>query len=896
MITRRDNNTMKKQRRFLAMLLTLAMTLGVSVGAFAAGGPPDMMGPGGDMDMMGGPGGPGGPGGGPAVDYGATHMDALADKDDVANKDAVSMLMSLGLVNGSKSGEVYLFNASASLKRAEAAKMVAQAAVLGQKENTGVQVAPTGVATFEDVVDHWAKDYIAYCADNGILDGTNGKFDPAGTVSADDLGAMLQAALGNNGGAAGSGAVTRDDAAKYIADALTGSGKVQYVTENQEGSITISGIVAAPAGKLVTLLVDGVETEIKDGTYENARLVVTDVLTTEKYGQFGSFGGGDKPEDYRFRAGAYVTEAGLQESKSVKDALTGAVFTEDGVSGINMKSTSDNFNSIIVDGKVNYTIKDSVFNIESESDGSAVNDFSGYGAVIGAYNGARVFLDNVEINTSGVARLSSFTDENAATVFENSRIKVMGGTLYEGYKNSANQATMVAPPWVLGITGNARGTNLEGNCSTTAIINSDMKANQWGVVSTDAGMNMQLFLVDSDLTLLGEGQTGDPFSTNYGSGYGTYAIGSAQEFFHGVNFNVGTYATIITGGYVHCSSSNGEFNIYPLSTEAEKHQFADLEGAQAAATGFDTANPIKTGIVGQGRITTINSDAFGFMSHGKAVIDITDGTVINTNNAVFVQRVGDALINVDGQSQLNVKDGIILQVMDNDDSLVGMGDMSTMSFNTVFKEDAGWHEGNTAEAVAGTAPVVFNASDVTLTGNLYNGSGNYNLPAGPGGNGGYSGIPMEINLGKDAVLNGAIASTAVMHIDENGEQVTEFTIDQYYYLCHLAHKNHFNGVNTSKVTLTDNAVWNVTGESLIQELTVGEGCTLNGDVFVDGAKTEIEAGKTYTGSIVVTVTGEQPSADGIELDENGLPKPPVDENGNPIAPPDGPKPGDPPQQ
>ncbi len=37
------------------------------------------------------------------------------------------------------------------------------------------------------------------------------------------------------------------------------------------------------------------------------------------------------------------------------------------------------------------------------------------------------------------------------------------GMLCTGYVNSANQKTMVAPPWVLGITGNARGINLEGD-------------------------------------------------------------------------------------------------------------------------------------------------------------------------------------------------------------------------------------------------------------------------------------------------------------------------------------------------------------------------------------------------------------------------------------------------
>lgn len=61
---------------------------------------------------------------------------------------------------------------------------------------------------------------------------------------------------------------------------------------------------------------------------------------------------------------------------------------------------------------------------------------------------------------------------------------------------------------------------------------------------------------------------------------------------------MGTYATIITGGYVHCASSKDVPDLYPLSTEAAKHQFAGLEGAQAEATGFDTANPIKTDIQG----------------------------------------------------------------------------------------------------------------------------------------------------------------------------------------------------------------------------------------------------------------------------------------------------------
>ena len=46
----------------------------------------------------------------------------------------------------------------------------------------------------------------------------------------------------------------------------------------------------------------------------------------------------------------------------------------------------------------------------------------------------------------------------------------------------------------------------------------------------------------------------------------------------------------------------------------------------------------------------------------------------------------------------------------------------------------------------------------------------------------------------------------------------------------MENRNFFNGDNTVEVTLSDGAVWNVTAPGIINKLTVGEGCTVNGVV------------------------------------------------------------------
>ncbi len=69
--------------------------------------------------------------------------------------------------------------------------------------------------------------------------------------------------------------------------------------------------------------------------------------------------------------------------------------------------------------------------------------------------------------------------------------------------------------------------------------------------------------------------------------------------------------------------------------------------------------------------------------------------------------------------------------------------------------------------------------------------------------------------------------------------------------------------NPVYLNLTDGAVWNVTGESYLAELTVDADSVVNGVVTVDGAVVDVSAGGSFAGSIVVTpaVSSTEPSGE-----------------------------------
>ena len=53
-------------------------------------------------------------------------------------------------------------------------------------------------------------------------------------------------------------------------------------------------------------------------------------------------------------------------------------------------------------------------------------------------------------------------------------------------------------------------------------------------------------------------------------------------------------------------------------------------------------------------------------------------------------------------------------------------------------------------------------------------------------------------------------------------QNTSFTIEEYWSIGQVANLVNDNGANPVNVTLADDAVWNVTGTSLVESLTIGD--------------------------------------------------------------------------
>ena len=554
-------------------------------------------------------------------------------------------------------------------------------------------------------------------------------------------------------------------------------------------------------------------------------------------GVIGSWSSGGS-EDYKYDAALYVTGEGIDEEKSSTDRIASGEYDASSADGIVIEDSQSGDNGILV-LNADYAISNANISLLTDADGSDTCDFSGRGSAIAVYGSeASVTIEDSTIHTAGVATMPVFADDGATVTIRNSTLQSDGGTLSADYMNTPDQALMVAPPWILGNMGTSRCTNMMGDNTTTNVIDSETSAGAWAVLSTDAGSDMALNVYNTTLTLnnadesaasplQAEGgeisQTLDnPYTVNYGSGYGTYAIGNAVETFAGATINVGTYATIFTGGSA----------TYTALEAGETYELTDAAGETTATY---TATKDKA--------TEIHSDTFGFMAHqGSNAITLEKGTVVESGYATFLVKSGSSnetlTATVDDATITN--GGVLIQVMDNDDTTNGgMMDAddpeNTNGGNQNFKpyhtEAAGF---NTDTASVGSTVQAFTFTNGSYTGNIYNASGSDGL----------EGTTLNVTFGEGAAYTGAIASTSAIHVTYDGSvavkesggyafddadaaaafaeqyQNTSFTIEEYWSIGQVANLVNDNGANTVNVTMVDDAVWNVKSTSLVESLTI----------------------------------------------------------------------------
>jgi len=336
------------------------------------------------------------------------------------------------------------------------------------------------------------------------------------------------------------------------------------------------------------------------------------------------------------------------------------------------------------------------------------------------------------------------------------------------------------------------------------------------------------------------------------SGYGAYTIGNSTEDYYGVTENVSTYANIMTGGH-------STYQSYTGGQEIDVYQFNGEQDAYGHGQGGEVVATVKSDKVGDGEVvySTINSENFGFMCHangsdGMNIVDVIDGTTVNAQDAIFLVKKVNSTFNVDNAS-LNSANGVLLQIIDNDDDYVGL-DMETQwgtdngyghfygihmpNFNSTFHEEDGYAN----EFAVNETPVEnnwtseLNITNTTVDGDVWNSTGYV---------GSNPATTLTVNLGEGAELTGIISAGAFSHTTKDAK-VNNGDWSEASALGHVTNIVNSNSKNIVAVNLSANAVWTVESDSVIDELTVAD----DAQVIVPEGVTLTVGGVEYTATTI----------------------------------------------
>lgn len=625
-----------------------------------------------------------------------------------------------------------------------------------------------------------------------------------GVLLAPGVASAAQAAAPASARAAGgapSGEIDVAAGATYTVSATT---RVSAVTIGQ------GGVLTAPSGHSLTMTVNGVET--------GQALTGTSVATTAFTA--GSWRGDIvltvtaavdvawQQHTYPFRQALYVAGGSVVADESVLSAVVGGKVTATEAKEVRITSTGECFDGVYVSDSA-YTLTRPTITLT----GNGRCDFVGYGAaVVADGTGARLTVDGAMISNHGAVRTGVIVTNGATALIKNSSIQVRNGVLPSDYVATVDLDKMESAPWMLAIDGNVRATNLLGNNSIAAYVNSSITSETWGVLSTDAGSDCTLVSVNSTVANSGK------------DGYGTYVIGNATEYLLGSQFNVGSYATIFTGGTATYGDSDA-------ATVAALNKSLNLGLTDADLRAIKPRN------------TVVNSRRFGYMWHGNGTLTINGGTQINSPHATFLNKGQQIDVTVDGSrgAQLNPGDGILVQLIDNDDPGPVMVD-GNLENAGVYTQPTGepTKDANFDVTAVHATDSVCAFNDISLRGDFYNGMrGDLN---------------MVLNFTSSRV-KGVISSTLAVH------SVDTITAATWWELGEVTNTAQAAVNNGAIVSLAGGSQWTVTGTSYLTSLTLDRTSSVAADGFgrsvkmtVDGAATKIEAGKSYSGAIVLTVS------------------------------------------
>ena len=217
---------------------------------------------------------------------------AFKDADKIDYKEAVDVMNAVGVFIGDEKGN---FNAKENLTREQAAKIIAYLE-LGSK---AADALPGG-ATFTDVAStRWSAGFVGYCAKAGVVAGYDGKFDPAGQLTALQFGKMLLVELGYDAKAAGMvGADWAINTSKLMAKAklMDGiDGSVNQVLTREKAAQMCLNALEAPTVEYTTkgssISVNGAEINLgaSEPSYVTNTIAKEQTISSEKLTNNGGY-------------------------------------------------------------------------------------------------------------------------------------------------------------------------------------------------------------------------------------------------------------------------------------------------------------------------------------------------------------------------------------------------------------------------------------------------------------------------------------------------------------------------------------------------------------------------------------------------------------------------------
>lgn len=563
-----------------------------------------------------------------------------------------------------------------------------------------------------------------------------------------------------------------------------------------------------PEGHTLTMTVDGVTLPPEPGFYEGDI-----VLTVAKDFRVRSVRFGEVTEP-NFRMAVCVNDGSYRPECSVPSAVTGGRVTSEEASGVTIRSSEWDFNGIYVGGDSTYTVSDA--RIELTGDGT--DDFVGLGAGIAASGNAKVTVNDSEIHTKGITRGAVFVGGHSEVTLNRCKLSLVSYVpTPEQLEAGKKLDRMMQPPWAMGIRGNGRTTNLAG-WGVMRLNHCHVTSNSWGVLSVDGATVNRMYVADSLIELTGS------------SGYGCFSICDDLDF---------DYKAF--GGY-GCID-HFERSIIRVPT------YGVIMSLGNASSEFTQGTVVESKRFG----------AFIFRNSG-GYLRVDSGAVFHTEEAVFLVKGANVSIFAD-QAQLCSKNGVILQLMDNDDT----GMEGNPFLVPVGEEDIKDPQRDLTHAVA-DEDVFVRLSNLEVTGDFWNSTTNLKAccrldpnapPPPPMPNFTVRGLGEDLQGAKNLDLHleqvritGVISAAKAAYKDgltvitqENCEELGEIT-------CTAAPAVN-NGVI---LTVGPGCVWTIPGECYLTALTIDPDAVLQGAdgarlcMTVDGQPTPIASG-SYTGTI-----------------------------------------------